>query len=37
MRLFGKRRQKVDHRFKGLDFRLTGVGESGHVVNDLIG
>ena len=37
MRLFGIDDKKLIHRFKGLDFRLTGVGESGHVVNDLIG
>ena len=37
MRLFGIDDKKLIHRFKGLDFRLTGVGDTGHVIPELIG
>ena len=36
LHLFGIDDKRLVHRFKGLDFRLTGVGESGRVVKDLI-
>lgn len=36
LKLFGLDDKKLIFRFKGLDNRLTGVGESGHVVDDLI-
>jgi hypothetical protein len=36
LKLFGLDDKKLTFRFKGLDNRLTGVGESGHVVDDLI-
>jgi len=36
LHLFGIDDKRLVHRFKGLDFRLTGVGDSGHVIKDLI-
>lgn len=36
LRLFGLDDKKLSVRFKGLDQRLTGVGESGHVIEELM-
>ncbi|MFP6672889.1 MAG: DUF1501 domain-containing protein, partial [Pirellulaceae bacterium] len=36
LHLFGIDDKRLVHRFKGLDFRLTGVGDSGRVVKELI-
>ena len=36
LHLFGIDDKRLVHRFKGLDFRLTGVGNSGQVVKELI-
>lgn len=36
MHLFGLDHKRLTHRFKGLENRLTGVGESGHVIKELL-
>ena len=36
LHLFGIDDKRLVYRFKGLDFRLTGLGDSGHVIKELI-